>query len=451
MKLIKQVLSSMPIAGWTPDANTIYLVSDKFGKIYVPVPATQKLAYLHTRPSKHQGVLYQELMLSDYIHIGGSSSGNRPVKIEFLTSTSPYAVRFTTPSGIYVASMYDSLDTSLDITTNLTIDPVSVCHAQGQAIRNLSPSYLWTFNEQYDTTVDSHYIDEVAFSRLKVTSGFGVYPSPMDDIAYRAWHCTPGGSGSAEVHHPTSLSYYSLILWASASADCVLLKTDKLTIHIVGGKLEVKINAFTHTTSLNVLGIVHSPSPVVFPMHKIILTIENTTLNIVVNNVLVSTVSIPIGVDATLSSITPINIPEETCPRTYVCIAVVPAHVPLEHILCTALTKYIPPSMPVAINSTNCSTYSVRHWKGNAVSATNRLALSGISEQGVICIKILASDDAVATITYATNDVTGKTYFVPLKKDTLRSEQIWVDRDGAIQVTVSPASATITAYSIGEH
>jgi len=451
MKLIKQTLSSMPLVGWSPNANTIYIVTDKYGKIYVPVPSSQKFAFMHTRPTVYQGNLYLDLMLSDDIHIGGTSVGDRPVEVEFLTTESPYVVKFTSPTSTYIAMLYDSLDTITDVPVNSTVNPTAVCHAQGEMIKKMSPSHLWTFDEQYNTSVNSYYVDTVAYARLIVTDGYGIYPSAMNDLAYRMWYCPVGATGSAQVIHDTALTYYSIVLWVSAAGDCELLVTDKLSMHVTAGMLEITISGFTHTTAFDMVGTEYAPHAGVFPLHKVILVVEDTKVAIVINDSLAGIVNVPVGVDVELSPITPITIPESTVDRTYACIAIIPTHIPLEDITCSTLTLFDPPKRTIAVGASNCSVYSVRHWRGSTISGNNRLSISEIAEQGMVCIKVLASDDAVVSITYATNDVDGKAYFVPVKKDVLHHENIWIDKGGSLQVTVSPASATISAYSIGEH
>lgn len=451
MKLIKQTISSMPLVGWTPAADTIYIVTDVYGKVYIPIPSTPKMAMMHTRPSMYQSNLYLELMRSDDIYIGGSAVGNYPIEIEYLTANSPYVVRFTTPNDTYIATMYDSLDTVADVLTSSAVNPVAVCHTQGQALKKLSPSYFWTFNEQYDTTSSSYYVDDVSHVKLTVSGGNGIYPSPMDDLAYRAWHCPTGHSGVTQVVHATSLTYYSIVVWASAEADCVLLATDKLEIAVDGGMLKVTIDGFTHTTAFNMVGVAYAPVQGVFPLHKVFLIVEESKLSIVVDNLLVVTVVVPLGVSTALSPITILSIPESTCDRTYACLAVIPTHVPLQEALCTAMQPFVPLSRNIPIAASNCSVYSIRRWTGESITASNRLSINEISEQGTVCLKILATDDAVATITYAVTEDRGRSYFVPVYKDTVHVEHIWLDKGAAVHVTVAPASATISAYSIGEH
>jgi len=449
-----QLLTS-PTSGWTPDFDSIYIIKTEPSKLYIPVPGTQRVAYAFI-PKE----LQLKLSLADDITLFPElPSGTRGVMVEFATITSPYAVNLTDvlSSTFYEMTFYDSYDTDDSLVNSTSVNPQSLCHQLRQRIDALAPSYLWTFNNRFVTNVDMHYVDEIKHSRMLVENALVGYPSAWGDTASRAFDSILDSSGQVTVYHPTDLDFYTFGVAVALTGDDTIITVGNITLAVVGGILQLSIGSATYAVAPLALSITPyvSAAPIVItavaPNNWIMVSVNQETIHVVINDTLASTFTLPTTINSQLPAITDIVIPAGVERRMYSGLFIIPTYVLPTDLICQTMVPLdVIPTMTESRGDT-CTAYTARVASLSAPNGTEQIVLPTSGQQGAIIIELFASTDSQVVVSHVNSNAVTTTRWVTVRENTLSSIRYWIEDGDVILVTTMRGAVAARVLVIGEH
>lgn len=444
-----------PVSGWTPNFDSIYIIKTDPSKVYVHVPGSQRMAYAFIPNS-----LQLQLSLADDITLFPDiPSGARGVVVEFSTLVSPYAVNITDTlsNTSYEMTFHDSHDTDDSIVNSVSVNAQSMCHMLRRRIDALHPSYLWTFNNRFVTNMGMYYVDEIKHTRMAVTDALVGYPSAWGDTASRAFDGVLDSSGSVTIYHPANLDFYTFGVAIALTGDDVILTIGNITLAVVGGILQLTIGGATYVIAPLTLGITpYVPAnPIVTtavsPSNWIMVSVNQETFHVIVNDQLATTFTIPTSINSQLPAITDIVIPLGVERRMYSGLFVIPTYVLPSDLVCQTLVPLdIEPTLTESRGDT-CTAYTTRVVSLEKPNGTEQLVLPTSGQQGAIIIELFAFTDSQVVVSHVNSNTVTTVRWVDVTQNKPLSIRYWIEEGDTILVTTMRGTVTARTLVIGEH
>lgn len=451
MQLLKKNLATAPFTGWTPDLNTIYICTDGTGKVYIPVSGTvSTMAYVYVKNTD----LFNRILNSDGVSLGGVATGAYPVRIDFLTTMSPYAVKITTIDDVYLLTAMDSNDTGMYVTDLAYVVKKHTCHDSYARLLELNPVAAWAFDTRYTQNNTRYYIDSERLHKLTCDAAEIAYPSGWGTASPYAMRVpTIAEDITVEVNSGTSSVYFTYMVNVAIGGDGHLLSFGGVELAVVGGILEVTVGGNVFSTTQPVTSLSIAGQSTLAPSHMFFVICTTGSATVVMDDIVLGVFPIAYGSNVGLKGLDVLTIKQSTSIRQYSGLFIYNHPMIVENVICDPTTADTTSSVPaIKITGHNCTLYRVIHAAFKPGNSAEYIYVPTESQRAVCTLHMFGMTDSIIEYILVSDNVDGIVpTVVNIPQDQQITHDIWLLASQVVSIRVLTGSVGIRMSLIGEH